>query len=356
MGDFSRKIFFTLLGKVFRNKPKSVPLEVSKNAKILIFRYDKIGDMVVSLPSFEFLKEKFHDSEIWVLASPINFFLLENYPYVDHFVVLHKGIFKKIKTLLQLRKVKFDFIINYVFYRTTKAGLWANLINPKAIKVNMGHNTRNEIYSKLFNVLYPISLRGKIPMSELLCQYICWLFGFPYDKEISKSYFINVPPESLETARRFISTVPGSRKILINISARRKWSSENYKRLVSLIIQDFKDLGIIFVAHPSDYETLDEIVQNFNNNVFAFKSGKDFLDAIALVSLVDLVFTPDTSIVHFANAFGKPIAMMYYEKDSYLNEWIPNKSKFICFVSGCSNNYNDISPEDAFEGIKALLE
>ncbi|MGB9772185.1 MAG: glycosyltransferase family 9 protein [Candidatus Kapaibacteriota bacterium] len=356
MSEIIRKIAYSILGNVFKNQSVAVPIKLNSKAKILIFRYDKIGDMVVSFPSFELLRAHFPEAEIWVLASEVNSFLLNNYQVVDNVAVFPKNFFLKLKTLFSLRKQKFDVIINYVFYRTTKAGLIANFINPKAIKINIGHNVRDKIYSKLFNVLYPIALRGELPMAEFLCHYICWIFGMQFKPEFLKQYNFNIPEESYARARDFLKKIPHRKILLINISARRKWEVQNYKRLISLVNKSIKDLSIIFIAHPTDYYILEMILAGENENAFSFTTGSSFYDAIALISFADIVFTPDTSIVHFANAFGKPLVMMYYKKDSYMKEWQPSLSKFVCHYSECSNGYSDITPEVIFQSIKSLME
>lgn len=355
MNNTFRKLFYTLLGKIFKNKPIDVPIKVNKNSKILIFRYDKIGDMVVSLPSFELLRYHFPKAEIWVLASPTNNFLLNNYQYITKSVLFPNDFLGRLGTILFLRKVNFDVIINYVFYKTTKAGIIANLINNKAIKVNIGHNTRNDIYLKLFNSLFPITQRGKIPMAELLCIYICWLFGISFDREFLKKYNFYIPLESIKIAKNFVKKFSGQKILLVNISARRKWSQEHYIRLIAKLNNEFPNLAIVFVSHPKDANILSQIVRGQDRNVFTFVSDKTFYDVISLISLVDIVFSPDTSIVHFANAFGKPIVMMYSEKDSHLKEWLPCNSKFIGYISKNSKDNNDISPEQIFGSVRTLL-
>lgn len=354
MSELLRSFSYKMFARIFKNKQFEPPIPLNENAKILIFRYDKIGDMVVSFPSFELLKYHFPKVELWVLSSETNDFLLENYRPVTRHIVLPKSFFKGLKTILYLRKQRFNVIINYVFYRTTKAGLLANLINPNAIKVNLGHQNRDKYYSNLFNLLYPYSLRGNIPMSEFLCRYLSWVFGIEFDASFLVRYNFNLPEESIQRAKEFLISLGGGRRILINISARRKWSIDYYKELIQLLQKEFPNDVIVFIAHPSDYSMLDKILYGFDTNVFAFY-GNSFYDVIALISMVDLVFTPDTSIVHFANAFKIKTVVIYTANDSYLNEWLPTNSDFLYHLSRKSDRSNDILPESIFESIKLLL-
>ncbi|MCX7909039.1 MAG: glycosyltransferase family 9 protein [Ignavibacteria bacterium] len=354
MNEIFRKIFYSALAKIFKNRNVDVPIILKKNnPKILIFRYDKIGDMLVSFPSFELLRYYFPNAEIWILASPLNSFLLNNFKAIDKSIILPKGLIKKLQTIFLLRKERFDVIINYVFYRTTKAALIANLINPLAYKFNIGHNTRDSIYGKLFTALFPIASRGKLYMSEFLCKYVCWIFGLTNDHKFLNMYNLFIPESSFVLAKEFLFKNNLSKTILVNISARKRWSLENYKMFIRLVREKFSELDLIFVSHPSDNKLLSRITEG--EEVFTFYQSKDFYDVIALISMVDIVFSPDTSIVHFANAFGKPILMMYSEKDTHLNEWIPNVSKFVGFCSNNEKDYNDIEPEKVVESIGKFL-
>ena len=355
MKDIWRKVLYSLLGKIFKNQISDAPIHLNGTEKILIFRYDRIGDMVVSLPSFEFLRTKFPNVQICVLASEKNKFLLENYPYVDSIFILPNNVLKLIKTLFELRKQKFDLIINFVFHKTTKAGILANLIEPKAIKINLGHETRNEIYHKLFNSLVRPDVRWKVPMSEFLLHYLCQIFGLPFEGSFLERYNFWIPPESLAFAEDFFKKTNGKKYLLINITARLKWKSENYRKLAEKIVNIYPDVLIIFVCHPVDSMRLKEIVNGLDGRVYSYSSS-NFYNVIALIKYVDIVFTPDTSIVHFANAFKKPIVFVHPASNSTTYEWQPNLSQHIRFSVASKDNFNEIGVERILESIKFFLD
>lgn len=356
MKELWRKFFYSLLERIFKNRESEMPIKLKGNEKVLIFRYDKIGDMVVSLPSLEFLRIKFPQVQIWVLASTRNKFLLQHYPFVNSTIVLPNNIFKFIWFILHLRRQQFDLIINYVFHKTTKAGLLANLIGPSAIKVNLGHETRNDVYRKLFNCLVNSEVRWKVPMSEFLVHYLCQIFGLPFDKGFTESYNFFIPKESLTFASDFIEKVKGKIYLLINISAGRlKWRSENYKKLAERIRNLYPYVGIIFVCHPSDKKELAKIIKGLNGSVYSYSSS-NFYNVIALLKFVDIVFTPDTSIVHFANAFRKVIVFVHPSNNASTYEWQPNLSPHVRLSSSSKKDYNEIGVDEIFESIKFFLD
>ena len=73
------KVFFL---KLIANK-KNTPFDNKKFKKILIFRYDRIGDMIVTTPLISALKKNFPNSRVIILASELNAKVLTNNRHVD---------------------------------------------------------------------------------------------------------------------------------------------------------------------------------------------------------------------------------------------------------------------------------
>ncbi|MCX7879178.1 MAG: hypothetical protein N2517_00765 [Ignavibacteria bacterium] len=348
-------IVYLFFGFLFKNRPIKYPLNPKNIEKVLVFRYDKIGDMVVSQPSFAMLRDILPETYICVLSSPTNAFLLENFCLIDHQIVLPKSFMGKLRTILNLRKEKFDLIINFVFYRTTKAGLLANLINHKAVKVNLAHEKRYNLYSKLFNIQLHHELHGKVPMSEFLCYYIGLLFGKNFDYEYLSKYSIPVPEDFRKRAIIFRNEIPSEKVLLVNISAGKQWSVLNYIRLVELIKSKIPSLGIIFVGHPKDYKKI-KTISKFSSGIFTLPEKTTIYDVIALVHIVDFVFTPDTSVVHFANVFRKPMVLLYSRTGSNINEWLPNNVEYKLLISKNLKNFDDITPEIVLQNLLEIME
>jgi ADP-heptose:LPS heptosyltransferase len=99
---FKNSGFFSFTDKIinFIKPPKKfsgVP------EKILIFRNDRIGDAICTLPVLRDLKNNYPDLKIHVVCSVRNRFVFENFPYIDKLIVFSpdyweqenlKGIFK----------------------------------------------------------------------------------------------------------------------------------------------------------------------------------------------------------------------------------------------------------------------
>ena len=81
--------------------------------KICISRIDKMGDMILTLPVIKSIKIHNPGSEIHVLASVHNAKVLKNIKYVDKVLLIDSNTNSFIKEISQLRKIKYDFFINF---------------------------------------------------------------------------------------------------------------------------------------------------------------------------------------------------------------------------------------------------
>lgn len=323
-----RRLFFLILKLVFRNKPNSgyngTPL-----SKILILRYDAIGDMIVTTPLFTILKSRFPNTELHILCSNRNWRMIQFDKNVDKIFILPDKIVPRLFFLIKLRKEGYSVILNLVFSKTTKAGLISNLIgNSSTVKVSITHSDqkRNEQYKLLFNYLCDITpIRNTRSMVEIQTFFVSDYFKTKITKEET---IIQIPllEKHFLTAKEFLSNKNIHQYIILNISSGnefRKWSVEKNAELISMIREKDDLFPIVIVYSPHEIHEAESIVSQFKNDVYFFDKNEDFLNVAALISLCDFVITPDTSITHISATYRKPTLVIYSLLASYLNEWVP---------------------------------
>jgi ADP-heptose:LPS heptosyltransferase len=86
----------------------------SNNKKILITRLRFIGDIILTTPLIQTVKERYPNSFIAYLGEKDSVELLKNNPYIDKIIGLDFSLplFQYIKFILDLRKEKFDIVID----------------------------------------------------------------------------------------------------------------------------------------------------------------------------------------------------------------------------------------------------
>ncbi|MDC1447525.1 lipopolysaccharide heptosyltransferase family protein [Candidatus Thioglobus sp.] len=304
--------------KIFGSK-KSVDFDIKNAKNILFFRYDRIGDMVITTSVFRELKLVFPDIQITVLASKINQEVLINNPYVDHIVTNHKNhFFLDLLSLLILRKKKFDVCIEFDHSVVPHAILRLRVINPKKI-ISIKKDGRYGVSGKELS-LYDIYAQ-KPKNGHFRDIWLGVLTPFNITPK-SNEYDLFINDELINQAKNFTKQYSSNFLVGINlegaVNGKKIKFPELFKICKGLNKQD-KNIQIIILCAPNNFQETSLNVQKMALNYveMSYKTNR-VLTVAALISQLDLIITPDTSIVHIASAFNKPVVSIHEDNiDSY---------------------------------------
>ena len=326
-----KSIKATLL-KYFTSK-KKVDFDLKDTKKILFLRYDKIGDMIITTPVFRELKLCFPNIEISVLASQTNKDILLNSPYVNKVYTNHKNEFiNDFSTLLDLRKENFDMAVEFDHSVIPHAILRLKIINPKKI-ISVHKNGRYGVKGdelQMYDFYTPADKGGHFRD--------IWLntlqpFGITVK---SNKYDIFYTKEQEQIAKEFIEQFGTKIKIGINLEGAvsdRRIKENELKEICQGICEKSENIQIIILTTPNKKQQVDDIIQNMKLNfVMSSYITKSILDVAVLIDNLDLIITPDTSIVHLSAIFDKPIITIFKKDIENYNHFAPtstlNKSVF----------------------------
>jgi ADP-heptose:LPS heptosyltransferase len=298
---------------------------------VLIFRFDRIGDMIVTTPVFKALKRRNPRLRIGVIASSVNEELVLNNLYVDEVYLLKTNWRELISQILQIRRQKYDVILNFVFNRTTSPAILANLIAPKGFKVGQGP----EKYAFYFNRLLKLP-RFERHMTDTLMFFIEQVFGITVADEdraleIPVSHDIRDRVDGFLQAhglyRRSLTQEGRAPYVLLNLSvkhAEKKLSLGQASHLAKHLCEKggFK---IVLLIAPGDVEmelavTAHPVLREFP--VYGTTGDQPLTQLASLVEGALFVLTVDTSLVHFASAMQTPVLAFYTELLPQ-KEWSP---------------------------------
>ena len=303
-------------------KQKDFPV-ISKESKILFIRLNRIGDALVTTPLLKEIKEQI-GCKIYVLASSQNYFVFENPKLADEIIVYRKSIHGIRKLVKLINDLECDVIVDlhddvsstvsYLIAFTKgryKFGL-------KKRNVKLFTHTVNKLDSSKYHVVNRMLEFGK-------------LFGINLKPE-SANIFFEPKYSSTKSAEEFIKNNYPAKKFLIgiNISAgneARFWGVTNYKLLISELSS--YDLNILLLCSPQD---LDNAIKIANNNIPIYYRPT-FDEFCAMIPIVDFLFTPDTSIVHIASVFHKPLFGLYVKYNTHDIIWSPYKSEYDTIIT-----------------------
>ena len=313
----SKNLKAYLLKKLTNKKPVNFDLKDTKS--ILFMRYDRIGDMLISTPVFREFKLAYPNTNVIVLASEVNKDILINNPYIDEVIINNKNnLLRDISSLLRLRKLNIDACVEFDHSVVLHAIIRLRIINPKKI-ISVQKMGRYGILGddlEMYN-LYTEKKKN--------CHFRdIWLdtlepFGI-FTKSNKYDLFINNKHE--DKALNFLNQFQSKCKIGINLEGAVKGKKINTNELVQIcegIKKINQSVHIIILTHPNNLLKVSRMVEQLNINYISTSYKTDKIqDVAALVKNLNVIITPDTSIVHIASTFDKPIVSIHENNmDSY---------------------------------------
>ena len=320
---------------------KSAEFDIKNAKNVLFFRYDRIGDMVITTPVFRELKLAYPDIKITVLASKINQGVLLNNPYVDKIITNHKNhFFLDLPSLLWLRRKKFDVCFEFDHSVIPHAIIRLKVIKPKKVisikkegryGISGDELLMYDIFTDKLNkrhfrdiwlgVLKPFNINSKANNYDLFLDNQLKVEAQNYIKKYSPKFLIGI---NLEGA-------VNGKKITIN---------QLYKICEGLYKND-KNIQIIVLSSPNNFQLVSQKVKKMSLNYVELSYRTDtILSVAAIIRELDLIITPDTSIVHIASTFNKPIVSIH-ENNKYSYELFAPTSKLSRTVFSNSKNSLD---------------
>ena len=294
--------------------PRTQRLDKSTLNSFILLRYDRIGDLIISLPLAKALKLKYPMSNLAIIASQSN-------APVAHESGLFSEIYikpiNKLKWIWQLWSLrgKFDVVVD-LNHSVAPHSIFATLImRPKHVaspyKEGRWGVPGNQL--GLFDIMpSDKSLSFKRPIAEIYLDIArllecplesCFPYPLPIPKFADNSHF----------------------SILLNHEGSGEGKSLKDLDLVAITeLAGRLDPNIRIIMTPMErsYANLRALFQSTKN--LEIKPPQETVkETMAIAAQVDLVITPDTSLVHLACAYSKPLIAIYASHNEFYEHWKP---------------------------------
>ena len=271
--------------------------------KILIIHTAFIGDIVLSTPLIQKLKDLYPKSEIDYLTLPTNQSVLYNNPNLNEVILYDKkgkdnGIKGFLKILKILKQKKYDYAV--IPHRFIKSILLAKLAKIPDI-VGFDVATGSSLLDK--KVHYDMK---KHEVERLLN-----LVGYegkkiPVRIYPAKENFVKIEKMLKNSGytgkkeQKLILVAPGSQR------PEKMWPIEKYRE----VIQKLKKNENYFIGITGS-KSEKELPLNFekDKNVIDFRGEISLVEFGALISKADVVVGNDSSPIHIASGFEKPFVI-----------------------------------------------
>jgi len=191
--------------------------------EFLIFRTDRVGDLLFSLILIKIIKLNHPNSQITLVASEKNFEYAKTFKLIERIIILKNNIFSKIKLILELRKNRYEAIIIHDGKSRSKFVSYFLNTNKKITCVTNLIDTQIEIIKKVCNQIelrYENSSlnflddRNQLPKEVPFRNYLHLHFDekWIYEEYIKK--YINIEPEKKDLIN-FINNLVSFNNLII---------------------------------------------------------------------------------------------------------------------------------------------
>ena len=271
--------------------------------KILIIHTAFIGDIVLSTPLIQKLKDLYPKSEIDYLTLPTNQSVLYNNPNLNEVILYDKkgkdkGIKGFLKVLKILKQKKYDYAV--IPHRFIKSILLAKLAKIPDI-VGFDVATGSSLLDK--KVHYDMK---KHEVERLLNLVEYEGEKIPVRIYPAKENFVKIEKMLKNSGytgkkeQKLILVAPGSQR------PEKMWPIEKYREIIERLKKN-KNYFIGITGSKSEKE----LPLNFekDKNVIDFRGEISLVEFGALISKADVVVGNDSSPIHIASGFEKPFVI-----------------------------------------------
>jgi glycosyl transferase family 9 len=271
--------------------------------KILIIHTAFIGDIVLSTPLIQKLKDLYPKSKIDYLTLPTNQSVLYNNPNLNEIILYDKkgkdkGIKGFLKVLKILKQKKYDYAV--IPHRFIKSILLAKLAKIPDI-VGFDVATGSSLLDK--KVHYDMK---KHEVERLLNLVEYEGEKIPVRIYPAKENFVKIEKMLKNSGytgkkeQKLILVAPGSQR------PKKMWPIEKYREIIERLKKN-KNYFIGITGSKSEKE----LPLNFekDKNVIDFRGEISLVEFGALISKADVVVGNDSSPIHIASGFEKPFVI-----------------------------------------------
>ena len=329
---------------VYQRVPENVKLK-----RILIMRWDAIGDMTVSLPFFRKVRDLFPEAEVGIIVSKRNIQLLK-YEEGFHTILYDSDPSIYLKSIFEARRFRPDAVVDTRMHYDSATSFIYGVVSGAEWRLSASNRDGR----------LPFSVRVPMPPGRHHYADLTRILLEGLGKNIDESELdreIRLSSEEIGFVNAFWREAGlelRGKAIGINISTRdprHLWGELKVRELCSRL----NSSGHVPILMSTPLEHMNALqIASFSPGTLVAPVSPTILHAAALLKSFRIFVTPDTGIVHVAASQGVPVVGLYCPNESHLPLWYPWKVPNE--IISAPRSVAEIETEDVQEAIERLLE
>ena len=292
-------------------------MEIKNVEKILIIQLRRIGDVLLTTPVIEALREHFPKSQIDFLVEKPADEVLRGNPYLNNIIISDKKFFEQIKLIRRIRKEKYDLVIDFL---GNPRSAWITFFSRANYRVGFDFGGRKFAYN--------IRIK-RDNLSKYVVNFKLDVLGAIGIDEARKKMFFPIPEDINLFVEHSLSNYLDKGKILVGLAPwsrrqARRWPKHYFAQIADRLIEKYNSQVILFWG-PREKEAIEEIATLMKNKPL-IAPPTDLKQLAALIRKCQLMVTNDNGLMHIAVSVGTPTVTMYGPTNN--ENWNPPGEKF----------------------------
>lgn len=320
----------------------------SEIKRILIRTTNWVGDVVMTLPALEALKNCFPESRISVLAKPWVAPLLEGHPLIDDIIILKdsKGTLYGLKEIIRvsrkLKQMNFDTAI--LFQNAFEAALITFLAG---IKKRVGYDTDH----RSLLLTDPVPMKFNLKKDHQVGYYLDILKYLGCDCGVTDPK-LYISKKSKSQAGILLDEIGVKEEdIVLGISPgaifgpAKRWPPDRFASIGDRACEEWGARIIIF-GSSSEKEICDSVSSKMHNRPINLCGKTGLGEALGVIERCDLFLTNDSGLMHAAGALKVPLVAIFGSTNPHATGPKGSFSKIIWHEVECSPCLKQNCPTD----------
>lgn len=296
--------------------------------KILLLRHDRLGDVLVSIPIFRALRQKLPNTQLDILLSSKNFATNSALKkYLDKFYCYDKSLAGMLKLLKQIRKERYDLVVDLLDNASVTSDLFLKLSKSKN---NVGIDKENR---RNYHYVVPLLNKHVIHIVERISQLLLPFGIKPDAKDLTLEY--DLSEEEIRLGKERLGDKSNKIRVGINLSGSstsKYWGKQNNIEFIKHILENYRNCEVLVFSDKKLRSEAVEIASESKTRLAPLVAS--FNEFASMIRTCDILLTPDTSVVHLASAWRQPCIVLYsYKPNKIAMPWYPYQSNYIAITT-----------------------
>jgi len=302
-----------------------MPLQKSSINKILVISLTNIGDVILTFPVIDVLRQELPSAEISIVVGPKAESLVVGNPLLERVYVFdkHQSPGKTLLWLMDLRKEHFDLVVDLrntaiPFFIAPKKR--TSFLMPRKTNQHM----RDHHLERLRSVL---SFAGPRPSAQAV-------FIPPEDHE----YVIQMIAKEGEGQAGFVVMAPSA------ADPAKRWPQEKFAQLADLLIEKYC-VKIVFVGDDKDRKVVQQIIKKMQHQAVNVCGRTNLVQLAAMLNQCLLAIVNDSAPMHLASYINVPIVAIFGPTDvKKYGPWSSEShvAQNNTYCGGCNNSIEGV--------------